>query len=73
MHDKYDFAISFIGIIFLGLAVIATYTGEAWTRFGLVVRRDKSPSRFWVQVVIQYLISSFFLGWYLYRLFSFSR
>jgi hypothetical protein len=50
MHDKYDFAILIIGIMGLGWAVIATYNGEAFTRFGYVVRRDKDPFQFWVQI-----------------------
>lgn len=42
MFDQYDLALLIFGIVALGFAVFATYTGEALTRFGQVVRREKN-------------------------------
>jgi hypothetical protein len=68
MFDQYDYAFLLFGIIALGWAVFATYTGEAWTRFGKVVRRDETPFKFWAQVALQYLIGFGLLGGCVYRL-----
>jgi hypothetical protein len=73
MFDQYDYALLLFGIIALGWAVFATKTGEAWTRFGQVIRRDKAPFKFWAQVVFQYLLGLGLLGGCLYRLYTFSH
>jgi hypothetical protein len=73
MFDQYDYAFLLFGIIALGWAVFATSTGEAWTRYGVVVSRDKTPFKFWAQVVLQYLIGFGFLVGCLYRLYTSSH
>jgi hypothetical protein len=73
MFDKYDYAFLLFGIIVLGWAGFATYFGETWTRYGEVVHRDKTPFKFWVQVVLQYLIGLGLLGACLYRFYTSSH
>jgi hypothetical protein len=73
MFDKYDYALLLFGIIVLGWAGFATHSGEAWTRSGELVYRDKTPFKFWAQVVFQYLIGLGFLGGCLYRLYTSSH
>lgn len=73
MFDQYDYALLLFGIITLGWAAFATYTGEAWTRHGRVLYRDKTPFKFWAQVILQYVIGFGFLGGCLYRLYTFSH
>jgi hypothetical protein len=52
-------------ITFFG-AVISTYTGKSWGRFGGFVYRAKEPKQFWQLVAIYYLGSVIFIGMFLY-------
>jgi hypothetical protein len=50
-------------------AFAGTYSGEAWGRFGVVIRRAEDPKRFWQMVILNYLIGFYFLAYHLYTIF----
>jgi hypothetical protein len=53
------------GISFVA-AVVSTYVGKSWGRFGGAVYRAEEPSQFWWLVATYYLIGTCFLGYFLY-------
>lgn len=61
------------GIVSLVLAVNATYTGEAWARFGRVVRLDQRPDQFWGLVALQYLCGVGFIGYAVFKVYVMSH
>jgi hypothetical protein len=64
-HATPPYGLLFFGAISLSLAVRATFTGEAWGRFGRVVHRAKEPTQFWGLVALQYLFGIGFIGYFL--------
>lgn len=59
------------GFVSLLIGVIATFTGEAWGRFGRVTYRTKQPTEFWWEVVLSYLIGIGFIGYFFYKVYGF--
>jgi hypothetical protein len=59
----------FGGFLFL-LAVVATCSGEAWARYGLVVYRDEKPKKFWWLVASYYLGGLGLIGYFLYQVYG---
>jgi len=56
-----------LSAFFLSLAVVSTYIGKTWARFGVVVFRAEEPRQFWEVVAVYYLGSVWFIGYFLYK------
>ena len=56
-----------LGFISFCMGMISTWTGEAWARFGRVVRRDKEPAQFSRLVAAEFVVAACFVGYFLYR------
>ena len=65
LEPPYIFLI--LGVIFLSVAVIETYTGKAWVRFNGWVYRDKEPKWFWWQIVVCFLGGAGCIARFLYE------
>jgi hypothetical protein len=59
-----------LGIFTVVMAVVATCTGEAWSR-GCVVYRAKKPVEFWFVVAIYYVGGVFLIGYFLFEVYGF--
>ena len=70
---KPPYGLLIFGVVSLLLGVIATFTGDAWSRFGRVVRRVNDPNQFWSLVALQYLIGVCFIGYFLCRVYGLSH
>jgi cytochrome b561 len=62
-HSQYIYLI--LGVITLSGAVVSTYTGKTWARFGGWVYRAKEPNDFWWVVAIYYFGGVLFIGIFL--------
>lgn len=56
------------GLLFLALA--GTISGDAWARYGLVVRRSENPAGYWFLVATYYAAGIGLLGYFFYKLVS---
>ena len=59
-----------LGFLAVSAAMIFTFTGKVWVRFNGWVYRDKEPGWFWWQVVLDYLIGVFFIGYFFYKVYE---
>lgn len=67
---KPPYGLLIFGVFSFFLGVAATYTGDAWGRFGRVVRRANDPNQFWSLVALQYLVGICFIGYFLYKVYE---
>jgi len=65
-----SYGLLIFGVVSLALAVNAACTGEAWSRFGVVVYRAEEPRKFWRLVALQYLVGVCFVGYSLYKVYG---
>ena len=73
MPDSYSgppYGLLVFGVFLLFIAVVGTYTGKAWARFGQQVHRAKQPKEFWWVIAMQYLGGVGFIGYYLYKVYG---
>ena len=54
--------------VFLSVAAVWTYTGEAWSRFDGWIYRSQIPRAFWWMVVPLYCVGAVFMSYFLGRL-----
>jgi hypothetical protein len=55
-------------ISFFG-AVVSTYTGKSWGRFGGFVYRAEEPKQFWWLVATYYFVGVWFIAYFLYEVY----
>jgi hypothetical protein len=71
--DRYSYLIYppylflLVGIVFLVLAVIWTFTGKAFTRFNRRVYLAEEPIVYWWNVASYYFVGVFLIGYFLYK------
>jgi hypothetical protein len=61
------------GMFLLLLAVVYTCTGKAWIRFHGRVYRADEPKRYWLEVVMYYLLGVGFIGLFFCQVHAFSK
>ena len=71
LRPPYIFLI--LGVISFSGAVVSTYTGKSWGRFGGFVYRAKEPKQFWWLVATYYLIGAWFIGYFLCKVYGLSN
>jgi hypothetical protein len=57
-----------VGVISLCVAVISTFTGKIYGRYGGWASRAKEPTEFWWTVTIAYFGGVCFIGYFLYKI-----
>ena len=60
LNPKFIYLI--LGVIFLSLAVLSTFTGKAYSGYGGWARRAKQPTQFWCGVVVMGLSAIVCIG-----------
>jgi hypothetical protein len=63
LNPKFIYLI--LGVIFLSLAVLSTFTGKTYSGRGGWAYRSKEPAQFWWAVAVLYISSVLFIGRYL--------
>jgi hypothetical protein len=72
VRDRNDILL-FFGILMLAIAVVGTCIGKLPGRFGYVGSRAKDPKQYWSGLAIYYLGGIGFIGFYLYKVGTFSN
>ncbi len=62
-----------LGVISFSVAVVSTYTGKTYGRYGGWAYRAKEPTQFWWAVVIYYFGGVWFIGFFLYKIYGLSN
>jgi hypothetical protein len=59
-----------LGLVFLGAAMISTFTGESFAYLGRILERDKQPKAFWRDVFVGYLGGVFLIAYFFYKIYG---
>jgi hypothetical protein len=59
----------FLGLFCVLLAAAGMYSGDAWTRYGRVIRRDEEPRQFWLFVAAYYIVGFGLVGYFLHKVY----
>jgi hypothetical protein len=62
------YGIFILGMFFVLLGVAGICTGDAWSRFGVIIGRRDDPKKFWGVVVGHFICGACLLGYFLYLL-----
>ncbi len=72
INSPYYFLV--LGAIFLLAAVVSTFTGKTYGRYGRGwARRANEPTEFWWTVAIYYIGGVCFIGYFLYKFYELSN